>query len=68
MSLILTAALQLGDPTGRVFTPLHFGANVEFFRQYSWAGVTRRQAGFSRALEASGVRALRFPGGNPAYF
>ncbi len=68
MTAAATIVLQLGLPTGHVLPPLHFGANVEFFRQYLAEGVTTKQAEFATALRTSGVKALRFPGGNPAYY
>jgi len=60
--------LQLGQPTGHVLTPRHFGVNVEFFREYLAEGVATKQEDFAAALHAAGVKALRFPGGNPAYY
>lgn len=68
MRLVAAILLQLGQPTGHVLTPLHFGVNVEFFRQYLAEGLTTQQAEFATALRESGVKALRFPGGNPAYY
>lgn len=65
---IVAIILQIGQPTGKIVTPLHFGANVEFFRPGLAAGVTYQQRAFAEALRASGVRALRFPGGNAAYY
>lgn len=68
MILLATILLRLGQPTGHGITPLHFGVNVEFFRSYLADGVTTKEAEFAAALRESGVRALRFPGGNPAYY
>ena len=61
-------AIELGPETGSCVTELHFGVNVEFFRPGIAAGVTDRRHDFAKALRDSGIRALRFPGGNPAYF
>jgi len=68
LPLAAVLALQFGQPTGHTLTPLHFGVNVEFFRAYLAAGVADQEEAFANALRASGIRALRFPGGNPAYY
>lgn len=60
--------VQLGAGTGKVIADLHFAANVEFYRPGLAAGVAHRRDEFARALRDSGVRALRFPGGNAAYW
>lgn len=60
--------ITLGRTTGKTISPLHFGANVEFFRPGIAHGVSDKQAEFIRALGASGIHTLRFPGGNAAYY
>jgi hypothetical protein len=64
----IALTLQLGAPTGKRVEPVHFGANAEFFRCGLAAGVTARAQSFAQALRDSGIRALRFPGGNAAYY
>ena len=64
----------VGRPVGKRLTALHFGANVEFFRPGLYFGslpgsdARSRRGAFVEALQESGVRALRFPGGNAAYY
>ncbi len=60
--------IRFRAPTGKVVSDLHFAANVEFYRPGLAAGVGDRGDDFARALRASGVRVLRFPGGNAAYW
>lgn len=60
--------LELTGATGKRVTGLHLAANAEFFRPGIAAGVTTHTTAFRQALAASGIRALRFPGGNPAYY
>ena len=66
--------LRLGGPTGKVISPLHFGANIEFSRPGVFAGTLpasdprSKRKEFAAALRQSGVRALRLPGGNAAYY
>jgi hypothetical protein len=61
-------SLKLGAPTGKRVSPLHFAANVPFSQPAFAAGVKRRQDDLQRALQDSGVRAIRFPGGADVYF
>ena len=63
-----TVDVALRAPTGKVVSELHFAANVEFYRPGLAAGVSRQRDDLARALDESGVRALRFPGGNAAYW
>ena len=75
-SLLVGAAVEinLGPPEGKVITALHFGVNAEFFRPGLFFGTLpesdprSRRAQFARALKLSGIRAIRFPGGNAAYY
>ncbi len=60
--------LRLGQPTGKSVTPLLFGVNAEFFRPGLADGVRSRRREFAAALQGSGVGAIRFPGGNAAYY
>jgi len=61
-------ALRLGAPTGKRISALHFAVNAPFSQSGFAIGVQRRQDDFERALQDSGVRAIRFPGGNDVYF
>ncbi len=61
-------SLRLGPSLGKTLSPLHFAANAEFFRPGLGRGVTTQRDDLARALADSGLLALRFPGGNPAYY
>jgi hypothetical protein len=63
-----TVRVELGAGTGKVVSDLHFAADVEFYRPGLAAGVGAEREDFARALRDSGIRALRFPGGNAAYW
>lgn len=60
--------LQLGGPTGKRLSALHFAVVTPFSQSGFAVGVQERPRDLRRALEESGVRALRFPGGNDVYF
>jgi len=60
--------LQVGAPTGKRVSPLHFAVNAPFSQSGFALGVKERRPEFRRALRDSGVRAIRFPGGGDAYF
>jgi len=65
---VRTATVRLGRSVGRRVPELLFGVNCEFFRPGLAAGVTTQRAEFAAALRGSGIRVLRFPGGNAAYY
>ncbi len=66
--------LTVGRPTGKTISPLHFAVNCEFYRPGLYFGTLpksdprSKREEFARALKESGIRALRFPGGNAAYY
>ena len=80
--LALAASAPGGGPTqvtlapagDKAVTALHFGVNCEFFRAALYFGTLpasdprSKRVEFAAALEASGIRSLRFPGGNAAYY
>ncbi len=55
-------------------TPLHFGANVEYHGEGIYRGTLpegdpdSRRAVFAEVVRRSGLRSLRFPGGNCSYW
>ena len=59
---------------GHEFSPLHFGANCEYHRAGMFYGtlpaedVRSKRREFASVLRRSGLRSLRFPGGNCSYW
>jgi len=66
--------LGLGPPGRKLLSAAHFGANAEFFRPDLYFGTLpadyprSTRTAFIEALRRSGIRSLRFPAGNPAYY
>ncbi len=66
--------VQRPGESGRPVTPLHFGVNSEFSRPGIFTGTLpgddprSKAEAFGAALHDSGIRVLRFPGGDSAYF
>ncbi len=61
-------SLRLGAVVRGELTSLHFGVNAVFFYPGLADGTSVCRRAFASALKSAGIRALRFPGGNAAYF